>query len=378
MISRMHITPTFALLSSHTVAVAHLRCARATALRRVDRACGTARASRAHSRPARRRAGRRSNADADGCGAARQPDGRREHRDEQSELLRGDAEELRGAVDESRSERVRAAQRLHDARHGHGARQRAVQSDSLRRTCSTSRPGVSPPASARRAMHTSRRSSTRMREPDFNQSELVADDANGGLRHARRRRRPARSRRARPPKRSSSPARTARCSASRSMNHMCMDMEQVHDTSIAPDRIRQDVSRSPGGDSRVFMNNCIGCHAGMDPMAQAFAYYDFDETSRRMVYDATAVHSKYFNNDTTFPDGFVTPNDSWHNHWRQGQNALIGWNSGAAGPRQRREVARRGARRLASVRAVPGQEGVQRRVPARSRSIETIAIRSTR
>jgi hypothetical protein len=44
-----------------------------------------------------------------------------------------------------------------------------------------------------------------------------------------------------------------------------------------------------------------------------------------MVYDSTAVHPKYFNNDATFPDGFVTPNDSWHNHWRQGQNALIGW-----------------------------------------------------
>ena len=42
-----------------------------------------------------------------------------------------------------------------------------------------------------------------------------------------------------------------------------------------PDRIRQDVSRSPGGDSRVFLNSCIGCHSGMDPMAQAFAYYNF-------------------------------------------------------------------------------------------------------
>ncbi len=111
------------------------------------------------------------------------------------------------------------------------------------------------------------------------------------------------------------------------MNHMCMDMEQVLDTSIAPDRIRQDVSRSPGGDSRVFMNNCIGCHAGMDPLAQAFAYYDFDETLGRMVYDATEVHPKYFNNDTTFAEGFVTPDNSWHNHWRQGQNALIGWSS---------------------------------------------------
>jgi hypothetical protein len=115
------------------------------------------------------------------------------------------------------------------------------------------------------------------------------------------------------------------------MNHMCMDMEQVLDTSIAPDRIRQDVSRSPGGDSRVFMNNCIGCHAGMDPLAQAFAYYDFDETSQRMVYSAGTVHPKYFNNDTTFPDGFVTPDDSWHNHWRQGQNSLIGWSSALPG-----------------------------------------------
>ena len=109
------------------------------------------------------------------------------------------------------------------------------------------------------------------------------------------------------------------------MNHLCMDMEQVHDTSIAPDRVRQDVSRSPGGDSRVFLNNCIGCHAGMDPLAQAFAYYDFDETSQRLIYDSSAVNPKYFNNDATFADGFVTPDDSWHNHWRQGQNALLGW-----------------------------------------------------
>jgi hypothetical protein len=115
------------------------------------------------------------------------------------------------------------------------------------------------------------------------------------------------------------------------MNHMCMDMEQVQDTTIAPDRIRQDVSRSPGGDSRVFMNNCIGCHAGMDPLAQAFAYYTFDESTQRLIYAPASVHPKYFNNDTTFPDGFVTPDDSWHNHWRLGQNALLGWNQALPG-----------------------------------------------
>ena len=115
------------------------------------------------------------------------------------------------------------------------------------------------------------------------------------------------------------------------MNHMCMDMEQVHDTSIPPDRIRQDVSRSPGGDSRVFLNNCIGCHSGMDPLAQAFAYYNYDPTSGRLEYTDGFVQPKYFNNEETFADGFVTPDDSWSNYWREGQNAVLGWSSGLPG-----------------------------------------------
>ena len=115
------------------------------------------------------------------------------------------------------------------------------------------------------------------------------------------------------------------------INHLCMDMEQVHDTSIIPDRIRQDVSRSPGGDSRVFLNNCIGCHAGMDPLAQAFAYYNFDKTTTTIEYSPGTVQPKYFNNNTTFPDGFVTPDDAWNNHWRQGQNAVLGWSANLSG-----------------------------------------------
>lgn len=115
------------------------------------------------------------------------------------------------------------------------------------------------------------------------------------------------------------------------MNHMCRDMEQVHDTSLPPDRIRQDVSRSPGGDSRIFLNNCIGCHSGMDPFSQAFAYYDFDNGtadapgSMRLVYNPAAPHSKYFNNNTNFAPGFITPDDAWENRWREGQNSLLGW-----------------------------------------------------
>ena len=121
------------------------------------------------------------------------------------------------------------------------------------------------------------------------------------------------------------------------MNHLCRDMEQVHDTSLPPDMIRQDVSRSPGGDSRIFLNNCIGCHSGMDPLARAFAYYDFDNGTAdapgpmRLVYTGGTVQPKYFNNNTNFAPGFITPDDSWENRWRKGQNSLLGWDPGRPG-----------------------------------------------
>lgn len=126
------------------------------------------------------------------------------------------------------------------------------------------------------------------------------------------------------------------------MNHMCRDLEQVQDITRIPDRIRQDVSRSPGGDARAFLNGCIGCHNGMDPLAQAFAYYDFlydaanDLTGEngRIDYNGpgvvdpdtgTRVKKKYHINSTTFPYGYVTPDDRWDNYWRAGINAQLGW-----------------------------------------------------
>jgi hypothetical protein len=111
------------------------------------------------------------------------------------------------------------------------------------------------------------------------------------------------------------------------LNHMCNDMEQVHDVKRIPDRIRQDVSRSPGGDSRLFLNNCIGCHNGMDPMAGAFAYYNYDEINGNIEYTNGVVQPKYFNNEDNFPFGYVTTDDSWLNYWRSGQNEFLGWDT---------------------------------------------------
>lgn len=115
------------------------------------------------------------------------------------------------------------------------------------------------------------------------------------------------------------------------MAHMCKDMEQLADVSRPPDRIRQDVSRSPGGDSRMFLNNCVGCHSGMDPLAQAFAYYNYDEAAGRIEYTPGQVQMKYHINADNFRPGYVTPDDRWDNYWRKGPNSLLGWSPSLPG-----------------------------------------------
>ena len=123
------------------------------------------------------------------------------------------------------------------------------------------------------------------------------------------------------------------------INHMCTDLDALKDTSIATNRIRQDVSRSPGGDSRIFMNSCSGCHSGMDPMAQAYAYYNFEYDrdndltgeNGQLSYQANTVQGKYHINSETFKFGFITESDKWDNYWRQGLNRRLGWGEQLSG-----------------------------------------------
>jgi hypothetical protein len=118
------------------------------------------------------------------------------------------------------------------------------------------------------------------------------------------------------------------------LNHLCNDMQLVMDVTRPPDHIRQDVARSPGGASSLFLTNCVGCHSGMDPMAGAFAYYNFTNTDTtttdtmgQVVYTAGQVQPKYSINNTNFPQGFVTMDDAWTNHWRTGPNYILGWSA---------------------------------------------------
>lgn len=126
------------------------------------------------------------------------------------------------------------------------------------------------------------------------------------------------------------------------VNHLCQDLEEMKDVTLPADRIRQDVSRSPGGDSRIYMNECIGCHTGMDPMTQAFAYYDytypvvggepvyedgqlsFNDVGATDPVTGTRVKEKNLINADNFKPGYITTDDSWLNYWRQGKNSVVG------------------------------------------------------
>jgi len=125
------------------------------------------------------------------------------------------------------------------------------------------------------------------------------------------------------------------------MNHMCTDLEPLKDVSRVPDRVRQDASRSPGGDSRIFMFSCVGCHAGMDGLGGAYAKYNFNTVTGQLDYNRTdaaaladtslngyvagGLSMKYLNNADNFKPGYIATDESWVNYWRNGQNKLLGW-----------------------------------------------------
>ena len=115
------------------------------------------------------------------------------------------------------------------------------------------------------------------------------------------------------------------------MNYLCRDMEALKDTSRPTDRIRQDVNRSPGGDSEIFHTQCVGCHSGMDAVAGAYAYFEWDADAQRMIHTPGQVQGKYAINTGVFPGGHITTDSSWINLWRSGQDAALGWNAGEPG-----------------------------------------------
>jgi hypothetical protein len=96
------------------------------------------------------------------------------------------------------------------------------------------------------------------------------------------------------------------------MNFLCNDYEQVHDVTVPTYHIGRDVERTPGGDSRSFLNKCVGCHAGQDGLRGAYAYYDY---SNNMITYTQGVVAPKINRNNLYSSGKQTTNDSWENLW---------------------------------------------------------------
>jgi hypothetical protein len=75
----------------------------------------------------------------------------------------------------------------------------------------------------------------------------------------------------------------------------------------------------------------------MDALDQAYAYYDLDfqgdkdtdtvtfNNSANLVYTPGSVVEKHLINANNFPTGYINTDDRWINYWRNGPNALLGW-----------------------------------------------------
>ncbi len=111
------------------------------------------------------------------------------------------------------------------------------------------------------------------------------------------------------------------------MNFMCKDFEDLHDTAVPDFRVRRDIPRDPGGDSRTYKNTCVGCHAGQDALGGAWAHYDY--RSNRLRYN-NGISSK-MNRSPEFAGGYVTTDDSWINLWANGQNSNLGFRGPQSG-----------------------------------------------
>ena len=69
----------------------------------------------------------------------------------------------------------------------------------------------------------------------------------------------------------------------------------------------------------------------MDSLAGAFAYYQWDDETERLVFTRGQVQPKHLINSETAPYGYVTVDDRWDNYWREGPNAALEWGGASTG-----------------------------------------------
>ncbi|NQY99264.1 MAG: hypothetical protein HRT45_01185 [Bdellovibrionales bacterium] len=132
---------------------------------------------------------------------------------------------------------------------------------------------------------------------------------------------------------------------------MCVPIEQWADSSASDARVGGDITRFPSGDHRKYQTSCKSCHTVMDGFRGAFAYYDFSDGRVKnssvnpidalgidpwtINADSSGVATKINWNQSIYPTGFATTDNSFVNQANRGSNErLFGWASagGSRGP----------------------------------------------
>jgi hypothetical protein len=120
---------------------------------------------------------------------------------------------------------------------------------------------------------------------------------------------------------------------------MCVPLNEWADTGASDLRIGRDIDRFPAGDHMKFASSCKGCHTVMDGFRGAFAKWDFTGKGIKnsainprgggdfgIDADGNGVVTKMNRNNTVFPSGYVTTNDSFvNNAVRPANSSFFEW-----------------------------------------------------
>jgi hypothetical protein len=104
---------------------------------------------------------------------------------------------------------------------------------------------------------------------------------------------------------------------------LCSPIVKWKDVGMPDNRVRRDVDRVPGGNPATYQTLCRNCHSIMDGLAGAFARFNFEKGAFK--FSGSQVVKKMNQNNTVYPEGYVTVDDSWVNFATQNHNEGFGW-----------------------------------------------------
>ena len=147
------------------------------------------------------------------------------------------------------------------------------------------------------------------------------------------------------------------------MNYLCRDME--HFRTWPPDGPHPAGREPQPGRRQLGLPQPLHrLPRGMDPMAGAYAYYDWDAAGRTVIYTRPGP-AQVPDNAEHLPLRLRTTDDCWENYWRSGPISVLGWRGTERGLRREESRARGGGE--PGLLRVPGREGVRvRLLPRRS------------